>query len=66
MQALDEHIRSFYPSINFTMICQDYKEIQFLNLTVYVQNGFSKTKIFQADRQPRVFRCMVIAPRSSI
>ena len=32
-QALDEHIKSIYPSINFTMV-YDYKEIQFLDLTV--------------------------------
>ena len=44
-QALDEYIRSIYPNINFTMI-YDYKEIQFLGLTVYVENGFLKTKIF--------------------
>ena len=44
-QALDEHIKSIYPNINFTMV-YDYKEIQFLDLTVYVQNGFLKTKIF--------------------
>ena len=44
-QALDEHIKSIYPNINFTMV-YDYKEIQFLDLTVYVQNGFSKTTIF--------------------
>ena len=44
-QALDEHIRSIYPNINFTLI-YDYKEIQFLDLTVYVENGFLKTEIF--------------------
>ena len=44
-QALDEYIRSIYPNINFTMI-YDYKKIQFLGLTVYVENGFLKTKIF--------------------
>ena len=38
-QALDEHIKSIYPNINFTMV-YDYKEIQFLDLTVYVENGF--------------------------
>ena len=41
-QALDEHIKFIYPNINFTMIY----EIQFLDLTVYVENGFLKTKIF--------------------
>ena len=30
--------------MNFTMI-YDYKEIQFLDLTVYVENRFLKTKI---------------------
>ena len=56
-QAPDEHIRSIYAN---TMI-YDYKEIQFLDLTVYVENGFLKTKIFfQAHRQPRVFRCTVL------
>ena len=44
-QALDEHIRSIYPNINFTMI-YDYKEIQFLDLTVYIEKGLLKTKIF--------------------
>ena len=44
-QALDEHIKSIYPNISFTMV-YDYKEIQFLGLTVYVENGFLKTKIF--------------------
>ena len=34
-QALDEHIKSIYPNINFTMV-YDYKEIQFFDLTVYV------------------------------
>ena len=37
-QTLDEHIRSIYPNINFTMV-YDYKEIHFLDLTVYVENG---------------------------
>ena len=44
-QALDEHIRSIYPNINFTMVYDD-KEIQFLDLTVYVENGFFKDKNF--------------------
>ena len=44
-QALDEHIKSIYPNINFSMV-YDYTEIQFLDLTVYVENGFLKTKIF--------------------
>ena len=44
-QALDEHIRSIYPNINFTMI-YDHKEIQLLDLTVYVENVFLKTKFF--------------------
>ena len=39
-QALDNHIKSIYPNINFNMI-YDYQEIQFLDLTIYV-----KTKIF--------------------
>ena len=43
-QALDEHITSIYPDINVAMI-YDYKEIQFLDLAVYVENGFLKTKI---------------------
>ena len=44
-QALDEHIKSIYPNINFTMV-YDYKEIQFLDLTVYEENGFFKDKKF--------------------
>ena len=32
-QLLDEHIKSIYPNINFTMV-YDCKEIQFLDLTV--------------------------------
>ena len=44
-QALDEHIQSIYPNIDFGMV-YDNKEIQFLDLTVYVENGFLKTKIF--------------------
>ena len=44
-QALDQHIRSIYPNINFTMI-YDYKEIKFLDLTAYVGNVFLKPKIF--------------------
>ena len=44
-QALDEHIKSIYPNINLTMV-YDHKEIQFLDLNVYVENGFLKTKIF--------------------
>ena len=48
-QALDEHIRSIYPNINFTMI-YDYKEIQFLDLAVYVENGFLNTNIFSKRR----------------
>ena len=44
-QALDEHIKSTYPNINFTMV-YDNKEIQFLDLTVHVENGFLKTKFF--------------------
>ena len=66
-QALDEHIRSIYPNINFTMI-YDCKEIQFLDLTVYIRREriFKDKNLFQAYRQPRVFRCMVITPRSSI
>ena len=38
-QALDEHIKSIYPNINFTMV-YDCKEIQLLDFTVYVENGF--------------------------
>ena len=66
-QALDEHIKSIYPNINFTMI-YDHKEIQFLHLTVYVANGFLKTKTFPklSDNRLPVFRCTVIEPRSSI
>ena len=44
-QALDEHIKSIYTNINFTMV-YDYKEIQFSELTVYAENGFLKTKMF--------------------
>ena len=44
-QALDEHIKSFSPNINCTIV-YDSKEIQFLDLTVCVENGFLKTKIF--------------------
>ena len=43
-QALDEHIKSIYPNINFTMV-YGHKEIQLLDLTVYVENGFLKTTI---------------------
>ena len=48
-QALDEHIKSIYPNISFTMV-YGCKEIQFLDLTVYVENGFSKTKIFSKPK----------------
>ena len=48
-QALDEHIKSIYSNINFTMV-YDHKEIQFLDLTVYVENGFLKTKIFSKPK----------------
>ena len=41
--SFNEHIKSIYPNINFTMV---YKENQFLDLTVYAENGFLKTKIF--------------------
>ena len=44
-QALNEHIKSIYPNINFTMV-YDHKKIQFLDLTVYVENGFFKDKNF--------------------
>ena len=61
-QALDEHIKSIYPNINFTMV-YDHKEIQFLDLTVYVENGFLKTKYFlslrtttRSSHQQAVFR----------
>ena len=66
-QALHEHIKSVYPNINFTIV-YGYKEIQFLDLTVYVENCFLKTKIFsrsidnhqhldvQSSRQQAVFR----------
>ena len=61
-QALDEHIRSIYPNINFAMI-YDYKEIQSLDFTVHVKNGFLKTKIFfkptdnvRSSHQEAVFR----------
>ena len=37
--ALDEHIGSMYPNINLTVI-YDNKEIQLLDLTAYVENGF--------------------------
>ena len=63
LTALDEHIRSIYPNINFTMI-YDHKEIQFLDLTVYVENRFLKTKIF--SKPPDNHEYLVIAPRSSI
>ena len=45
IQALDEHIKSIYPNINFIMI-YNYKAIHFLDLTVYVKNRFLKTEIF--------------------
>ena len=65
-QALDEHIKSIHPNINFTIV-YDYKEIQFLDLTVYVENGFFKDKkFFSTYRQPRVFRCTVIAPAGAV
>ena len=44
-QALDEHIKSIYPNINFAVV-YDYMKIQFLDLTVYAENGFLQTKIF--------------------
>ena len=44
-QALYEHIKSICPNINFTTV-YDCKEIQLLDLTVYVENSFLKTKIF--------------------
>ena len=44
-QALDEHIKSICPNINFAMV-YDYKEIQFLDITVYVENSFLKIKTF--------------------
>ena len=44
-QAVDEHIKSIYSNINFTM-ARDYKKIQFLDLTVYVENSFLKAKMF--------------------
>ena len=43
-KALDEHIKSIYPNMKFAIV-YDYKEIQFLDLTVYVESGFLKTKI---------------------
>ena len=52
-QAL-EHTKSFYPNINFTIV-YDYKEIQFLGLTVYVENGFLKTKIFSKPTDNREY-----------
>ena len=42
-QALDERIKSIYKNINFAMV-YDHKEIQFLDFTSYVENGFLKTK----------------------
>ena len=36
---------NIYPNINLTVIYY-YREIQFLDLTAYVENGFLKTKIF--------------------
>ena len=53
-QALDEHIKSIYPNINFAMVYY-YKEIQFLDLTVYVENGFLKTKIFSGHTDNHVY-----------
>ena len=59
----------FYPNINFTMIYY-YKEIQFIDLTVYVENEFLKTKIFsrltdnqeyfdaRSSHQKAIFRCI--------
>ena len=44
-QASDEHIKSIYPNVNFIMV-NDHKEIQFSDLTVYVENGFLKIKFF--------------------
>ena len=44
-QTLHEHIKSIYPNINFTMVYH-CKEIQVLDLTVCVENGFLKTNFF--------------------
>ena len=38
----DQRVLSVFQSVNNNMI-YDYKEIQFLELTVYVENGFLKT-----------------------
>ena len=48
-KALDENITSIYPSTNFTMIYDD-KEILFLDLTVYVENGLLNTKNFPSPQ----------------
>ena len=44
-QTLDEHIRFIHPNINFILI-YDHKEIQLLDLTIYVENGLFKDKNF--------------------
>ena len=33
--TLDKHIKSIYPNVSFTMV-YDYKEMQFLYLTLYM------------------------------
>ena len=42
-QALDEHIKSIYANISFTMV-YDYKEIQFLDLTGICRERFFEDK----------------------
>ena len=44
-QALDDFIADIYPTIRFTMSF-DFKCIQFLDLNVYVEDGYLKTAVF--------------------
>ena len=64
-QALDEHIRSFYLNINFTMI-YDCKEIQFLNLTVYVDNGFLMTNFFSKPTDNHEYLNVRSSPQEAV
>ena len=44
-QALDDFIADIYLTIRFTMSF-DFKRIQFLNLNIYVEDGYLKTALF--------------------
>ena len=44
-QALDDFIADIYPTIRFTMSF-GFKHIQFLDLNIYVEDGYLKTALF--------------------